>query len=550
MITVNFETEGMLEKIQKIRESAARWKEELDNLLPDDLNSLHSMIAKSDPVRAMVKRTYDAIQNRNIPKFQRAFKEWQEKILIPAERKAINKVFGQLEKASNMEVELVIDGQRIKSKSIFTVKADPDSVARSVTARIVSSMKPEYIQEEGLKILKPGYTAALVDGANGAYRLAGIQAQFDVLKPEAVRMIDRIGADLVVEITNDQKLAIRSIVREGIIAGKSMPMIAKDLTGTCGLFTRWRFAAMRYEMALFAQGLPDKIVREKAKKYYNYLLRRRRLMIARTETGIAQAQGSLLGYKSIGTEEVRFFAAHGACEICLALDGNVYKIEEASGVIPVHPNGRCDWVAVSPKDGFKMPSAAPAPPSLGKGVSDAISDVMARYARRRVEHCSAVSKTGETFFRKSGARNSINFTGSDLDKMRGVTEVFIHNHPIPASFSWKDLEFAEAIDTGKMIIASEKFRYELSPMKGNIWAPNIARQLAYEQRILKSKYMRMAEKEVAAHKGPITREYIKELNDRLNVLHTQEAMENLVAVYAKTEKYKLSYKVTKVSKGG
>lgn len=548
MITVSFEMEKALGKIREFTELKDRISKGIGELSFEEQLSLVSRIMKSEPVRSLVKRTYDKIQSRNIPKFMRAFIEWQEKILIPAERKAIREVFSKLEKSEKLE--LVIDGQRIPAKSTVMLKAGPDEVANVVTTRIMSSMKPESLEMEGIRILKPGYTAAFVDGANGAYRLAGIQAQFDVLKPEAVREIERVGGDLVVEITKDQKLAIRSIVKAGIKVGKSMPMIAKDLDGTVGLFSRWRFAVMRYEMAMFARGIPAEIIAEKGKKYHDYLLRRRRLMIARTETGISQAQGSLSGYKSIGVGEVRFFAAHGACDICASMDGRVYKIEEASGVIPVHPNGRCDWIAVSPKGGFIQPARLPAPPSLDKGISNAISSVMARYGRRKVEHCSALSKTGETFFQKSGGAHSINFTAAEMAKMRGVTEVFIHNHPISASFSYKDVGLAQSIKAKKMIVASEKFRYELAPLKGQEWAPNIEQQLSYEMRILRPKYQRMADEEIAAHKGPLTKEFIDGLNERLNILYTQEAVRRLVGVYSSTAKHKLSYKVTKVSIGG
>lgn len=531
MINITVETDKVLEQIQGLKKQTEIWKRELQDLSLEDRISIISRILKSSPIKRHVKRTFDLIQNKNIPKFQRAFKEWQEKILIPEEKKAIRKAFKRYKKGSFR-------------------KQDPGKIADTVTARIVSTMNLESIETEGLRIIKPGYTAAFVDGANGAYRLTGIQAQFDVLKPEAIDEINRIGGDLITEITTDQKLAIRSFVKTGIEEGLSMPQIAKSLEGTCGLHMRWRFAAFRYEMSLLARGLPQAVVDKKSRSYFNKLLRKRRLMIARTETAIAQSRGSLTGYKSIGVTKVRFYAAHGACPICASLDGTVYRIEESYGVIPVHPNGRCDWLAVSPKGGFIPPEKLKPPTSLSAGISRAISDIMAKYSRRKVEHCSALSRTGESFFQKSGTQRAVHFTAEEMARMRNFTEAFIHNHPIAASFSPQDLGFAQDINVGRMIICSEKFRYEIAPFAGHTWAPSIERQAAYEYRLLRAKYTRKADEIIAAHKGPLTQEFVDKLNDRIAIEHTQETIRRLVAIYGDSKKYKLRYKVAKVSTGG
>lgn len=71
--------------------------------------------------------------------------------------------------------------------------------------------------------------------------------------------------------------------------------------------------------------------------------------IARTELTRAHAEGTLLGMKSMGIEkttaEIELSAAGDGrmCEECAELDGQVFDIDEASGIIPIHPNCRCSW---------------------------------------------------------------------------------------------------------------------------------------------------------------------------------------------------------------
>lgn len=64
----------------------------------------------------------------------------------------------------------------------------------------------------------------------------------------------------------------------------------------------------------------------------------------------AYAEGALNSYEEMGIEGVEVeaeFATAGddvVCPECEELEGKVYSIEEARGVIPVHPNCRCAWI--------------------------------------------------------------------------------------------------------------------------------------------------------------------------------------------------------------
>lgn len=73
-------------------------------------------------------------------------------------------------------------------------------------------------------------------------------------------------------------------------------------------------------------------------------------VIARTEIIRAHAEGSLDSMKSLGVETVGAiveFSTAGdgrVCSECDELEGQEFSIDDARGIIPVHPNCRCAWL--------------------------------------------------------------------------------------------------------------------------------------------------------------------------------------------------------------
>ncbi len=84
----------------------------------------------------------------------------------------------------------------------------------------------------------------------------------------------------------------------------------------------------------------------------------RALTIARTETIRAHAEGQLDALEIMEMDEVGVMvewssAGFNVCPLCEEMDGVVFKVEEARGMIPRHPNCRCAYmpanVGESPK---------------------------------------------------------------------------------------------------------------------------------------------------------------------------------------------------------
>lgn len=73
-------------------------------------------------------------------------------------------------------------------------------------------------------------------------------------------------------------------------------------------------------------------------------------VIARTEIIRAHAEGSLDSMKSLGVDKVGAqveFSVAGddrVCPECESLQGQIYDIDDARGIIPVHPQCRCAWL--------------------------------------------------------------------------------------------------------------------------------------------------------------------------------------------------------------
>lgn len=77
---------------------------------------------------------------------------------------------------------------------------------------------------------------------------------------------------------------------------------------------------------------------------------RRAFVIARTETIHAHAEGQLDAFEKLGVKELGVQAEwttagdDRVCPECAKNEGKRFSIDEARGLIPLHPNCRCTWI--------------------------------------------------------------------------------------------------------------------------------------------------------------------------------------------------------------
>jgi len=114
-------------------------------------------------------------------------------------------------------------------------------------------------------------------------------------------------------------------------------------------------ATMGSQMNLIlAQGMADgsgaqEIAKEMLDKI-DSLSNSRAMTIARTEVINAHAEGQLDAFTKLGVEDLGVKAEWSTagddrvCEECEPMEGQIFTVEEARGLIPLHPNCRCTWI--------------------------------------------------------------------------------------------------------------------------------------------------------------------------------------------------------------
>lgn len=101
-----------------------------------------------------------------------------------------------------------------------------------------------------------------------------------------------------------------------------------------------------------AQGLNPRDIAQQINNRVDKIGITRARTLARTEIIRAHSEASLNFYEEAQAEDVKVlaeFVTSGdsrVCPECASLEGRTYKISEARGLIPVHPNCRCRFVVV------------------------------------------------------------------------------------------------------------------------------------------------------------------------------------------------------------
>ena len=209
----------------------------------------------------------------------------------------------------------------------------------------------DELSSETKTAIKPLVVDIMAKGGEQAIIAAGFNVSFDVLNARAIRVAEQIAAKMVREVSDETQKAIRHLVTEGLKAGKSMPVLGREIRPLVGLTEKQVMSVANYEERLLVSRpeLSANRVKSMVTTYEKRLHRKRAEMIARTETANAVSEGSLLGYEQVGLDEVEFSHSPNPCLICQPLEGKVYKLSEAHGVIAVHPNCTHCWIPVEQK---------------------------------------------------------------------------------------------------------------------------------------------------------------------------------------------------------
>jgi len=212
-------------------------------------------------------------------------------------------------------------------------KDQADTIVMELTDWIV-------IENNGMTTIKPAILYAIAEAGQEGYKVGGIQLVFDMLHPSTVELAQTITADLVREVTDETKAAIRLAIRDGANQGKSMQQIGKRIKPLVGLTQKQVIAVANHEERLlidkphFTRAQIDRNVA----RYENRLHRGRAKTISRTETARTVDEATLLAYAEAGVDAEWVTRGELACDICAANEGKIYTVSEARGLLPAHPN--------------------------------------------------------------------------------------------------------------------------------------------------------------------------------------------------------------------
>ena len=183
---------------------------------------------------------------------------------------------------------------------------------------------------------------------------------FNAKNREAQRIARDYGAAQIDLIDKETKKAVRTIIQWSIREGIAPRDAAKLIKKSVGLNRPQMQTLIDYDRRLPAEMSPA--VRAKAAgKYRGKLVRRRAMMIARTEVIDALNMGAEVAWRQaqgqglLGKEAKKEWLTTpvGACNVCLALNGKSVKIgqkfQSPRGELngpTAHPNCRCGLAPV------------------------------------------------------------------------------------------------------------------------------------------------------------------------------------------------------------
>ena len=201
------------------------------------------------------------------------------------------------------------------------------------------------------------YSELLVEGA----KIQGVV--LDLKSPFVLDAAKRLTANLVTQVSQETKRAIRQVIFEAVLEGKAPAVAKRDIRRIIGLTRRDALAVLRYPRP---QG---------AERYAQKLLNRRALTIARTETQFAANRGQQLAWKEMARDNLidtsrlsqRWLttASDRTCDLCAPMNGQIVSLGSSftsseRGVLPsarvpydggvtesppLHPSCRCCLVA-------------------------------------------------------------------------------------------------------------------------------------------------------------------------------------------------------------
>jgi len=184
-------------------------------------------------------------------------------------------------------------------------------------------------------------------------------ADLSVQEDLALLFLDKEGANLVVQLSRQNRRAMVEVLDRAIREGWDIPKIVRNIKSMVGLLPKQARAVLTKQAELEARDWTEKRVAAAVEKYANRLLKQRAENIARTETVRALNQGQMQAWnRQVGDSQLpttvkrKWIAAisERTCPICMELNGmppvglkEPFNSPLAGTIMapPAHPSCRC-----------------------------------------------------------------------------------------------------------------------------------------------------------------------------------------------------------------
>lgn len=217
---------------------------------------------------------------------------------------------------------------QIRRPSRFDFPSDPEGKLAAFDRWLREAMDTEVLEPRGWQnsYARAGYTRG-VEHADRALRRAGVPP-------------------------SDAGAAASATFNQPIHRDKLRLLFSRNFTELRGITEATAQTTSRVLTQSLATGASPRVAARELSQAVSSIGRARSLLLARTETVRAHAEATLARYEQAGVQGVsalaEFITARDdrVCQTCQDLEGEVFTIDQANGIIPVHPNCRCAWLPV------------------------------------------------------------------------------------------------------------------------------------------------------------------------------------------------------------
>lgn len=357
----------------------------------------NAKVMRRDPTRTT------SIQLALMREIKKAFKNLQKDVkdflveqdalgLIDRPQNTFSGLLGNVEKRA---YQFLTDDKKVEAfNSWFAQQVQANVLSPDPGGRLDTPWVTEYVESSYKRGMVNSYLSSKQGRLAGAGVGEGTQEEFlrsSFAAPEAMSKVKLLGTRAfgsLKGVTDAMATQMNRILAQGIADGSGADTIAREMLDSIGSLTQSRA-----------------------------------LTIARTEIINAHAEGQLDAFTKLGVEELGVKAEWSTagddrvCPECAELEGKIFTMDEARGMIPLHPNCRCAWIPAAPDEEKEDQAFAPVPdaPSWSPAMSaDAAEEFAATGAFKGQDLFHFTSPSAVSSIEGSGFRVSDGIYGKGI----------------------------------------------------------------------------------------------------------------------------------------